>query len=478
MTRKIAGTLLLLFAALLGHAQDADRPDVLFIAIDDLNDWVGVLGGHPQAKTPNIDALAARGMVFANAHATAAICNPSRTSLMLGLRPSTTGIYENDPSWLDREHLADLPTIPRYFRDHGYRTLGAGKIYHAHTYRIDAFSGYQDARAWDAFYPSFERQLPDEVGPPVRPANGNPINIGFDWSHVVADDRAMGDGQVAAWISERLLEPTDRPRFVAAGIYRPHLPWYLPQAYYDAHPLPDIVLPTVLENDLDDVSEIGREFEQGGFMPPRDIHEWVVEADKWAEGVQAYLASVTFADAMVGQIVDALDRSGRTGNTIIALWSDHGWHLGEKQRWRKHTLWEESTRVPLIFVAPGVTVPGSRSERTVSLLDLFPTLAELAGIETPGHLEGTSLVPLLEDPDLEWNRPAISTHHFGNHAVRTERFRFIRYYDGSEELYGHDTDPNEWHNLADDPDYAEVIADLASWLPPEEAPDLRYVDEP
>ena len=478
MTRKIAGTLLLLFAALLGHAQDADRPDVLFIAIDDLNDWVGVLGGHPQAKTPNIDALAARGMVFANAHASAVICNPSRTSLMLGLRPSTTGIYENESNWLDHQHLAELPTIPRYFRDHGYRTLGAGKIYHAHTYRIDAFSGYQDARAWDAFYPSFERQLPDEVGPPVRPANGNPINIGFDWSHVVADDRAMGDGQVAAWISERLLEPTDRPRFVAAGIYRPHLPWYLPQAYFDAHPLPDIVLPTVLENDLDDVSEIGREFTQGTFMPAVDIHEWVVEANKWAEGVQAYLASVTFADAMVGQIVGALDSSSRAGNTIIALWSDHGWHLGEKQRWRKHTLWEESTRVPLIFVAPGVTAPGSRSERTVSLLDLFPTLADLAGIETPGHLEGTSLVPLLEDPDLEWNRPAISTHQLGNHAVRSERYRYIRYYDGSEELYDRDTDPNEWHNLADDPDYAEVIADLASWLPPEEAPDLRYVDEP
>ena len=478
MTRKIAGILLLLFTALPGHAQDADRPDVLFIAIDDLNDWVGVLGGHPQAKTPNIDALAARGMVFANAHASAAICNPSRTSLMLGLRPSTTGIYENEPNWLHHEHLADLPTIPRYFRDHGYRTLGAGKIYHAHTYRIDAFSGYQDARAWDAFYPSFERQLPDEVGPPVRPANGNPIHIGLDWSNVVADDRAMGDGQVAAWISERLIEPTDRPRFVAAGIYRPHLPWYLPQAYFDAHPLPDIVLPTVLINDLDDVSEIGREFEQGTFMPPLDIHEWVVEADKWAEGVQAYLASVTFADAMVGQIVDALDRSGRAGNTIIALWSDHGWHLGEKQRWRKHTLWEESTRVPLIFVAPGVTAPGSRSERTVSLIDLFPTLAELAGIETPGHLEGTSLVPLLRNPDLEWNSPAISTHHFGNHAVRNERYRYIRYYDGSEELYDHDADPNEWHNLADDPDYADAKAELASWLPSEEAPDLRFVDEP
>ena len=477
MKSKIANVLLLLLAALPGHAQDADRPDVLFIAIDDLNDWIGVLGGHPQARTPNIDALAARGMLFANAHAPAAICNPSRTALMLGLRPSTTGVYENDPNWLDHEHLADLPTIPRYFRNNGYRTFGAGKIFHAHTYYAGAFTGYQDARAWDDYYPSFERQLPDEVTPPDRPANGNPISIGFDWSHVVTDDRAMGDGQVAAWISERLLESTDRPRFVAAGIYRPHPPWYVPQAYFDAHPLADIVLPTVLENDLDDVSEITRTFVQGSFMPPLEVHEWVVAADMWAEGVQAYLASVTFADAMVGHILDALDRSGRAGNTIIVLWSDHGWHLGEKQRWRKQTLWEESTRVPLIFVVPGMTAPGSRSGRTVSLLDLFPTLAELTGIDTPGHLEGTSLVPLLEEPDAEWNRPAISTHHFGNHAVRSERFRYIRYNDGTEELYDHDADPNEWHNIAADPDYAEVKAELATWLPTEDTPDLRYVDE-
>ena len=477
MRNSLAIVLLLATTALGVHAQDADRPDVLFIAIDDLNDWVGVLGGHPQAITPNIDALAARGLVFTNAHAPAAICNPSRTALMLSLRPSTTGIYENDPSWLDHEHLADQPTIPRYFRDHGYRTLGAGKIFHAHTYSMDAFKGYHDARAWDAYYPSFERQLPDEVGPPDRPANENPITINFDWSHVVADDRAMGDGQVAAWISERLLDSTDGARFVAAGIYRPHPPWYVPQAYFDAYPLPDIVLPTVLENDLDDVSEIGREFTQDSSMPPLDLHEWVVEADKWAEGVQAYLASVTFADAMVGQIVDALDRSGRADNTIIVLWGDHGWHLGEKLRWRKQTLWEESTRVPLIFVAPGLTAPGSRSERAVSLLDLFPTLAELAGLDVPEHLEGTSLLPLLENPDAAWDRPAISTHHFGNHAVRSERFRYIRYNDGSEELYDHDADPNEWHNLADDPDYADAKVELASWLPTENAPDLRPEEE-
>ncbi len=371
----LAAALVLLVPALPIHAQDVDRLDILFIAIDDLNDWVGVLGGHPQAQTPNIDALAARGMLFTNAHSAAAICNPSRTALMLGLRPSSTGIYQNDPSWLDHEHLADLPTIPRHFREAGYQTFGAGKIFHAHTFYASAYSGYNDPRAWDDFYPSFERQLPDEVGPHERPANDNPHSTSdFDWSPVVTDDRAMGDGQVAAWIAEQLLAPADGPRFVAAGIFRPHLPWYVPQSYFDAHPLKDIVLPTILENDADDVSEIGREFTETSNMPPMGLHEWVVETDKWAEGVQAYLASVTFADAMVGQIIDALDRGGRAANTIIVLWSDHGWHLGEKLRWRKQTLWEESTRVPLIVIAPGLTTPGTRSARTVSLLDLFPTL--------------------------------------------------------------------------------------------------------
>ena len=479
MRRKLAATALLLAATLPAYAQDEDRPDILFISIDDLNDWVGVLGGHPQAITPNIDALAARGLTFTNAHTVAAICNPSRTALMLGLLPSTTGIYENDPSWLDHEHLANLPTIPRHFREAGYRTLGAGKVFHSHTYFPGAFAGYNDPRAWDNFYPSFERQLPDEVTPPMRllPVNENPFTSSFDWSVVVADDQAMGDGQVARWSAEQVLAPGDDPRFVAVGIYRPHPPWYVPQRYFDLYRLEEIVLPTAPPSDLDDVSDVSYDFAQTGFMPPMEIHQWAVEENKWAEGVQAYLASVSFADAMVGQVIDALDRSGRADNTIVVLWSDHGWHLGEKLRWRKHTLWEESTRVPLIVVAPGVTTAGSRSSRAVSLLDLFPTLAELAGIEAPENLEGTSLVPLLMNPDAEWNRPAISTHHFGNHAARSERYRYIRYHDGSEELYDHDTDPNEWHNLADDPDYADVKSELAAWLPTDNAPDLRFADE-
>ena len=456
------------------HAQDEERLDVLFIAIDDLNDWVGVLGGHPQAKTPNIDALAERGISFTNAHSVAALCNPSRTALMLGLRPSTTGIYGNNPSWMDVEGLAELPTLPRFLRERGYRTYGAGKIFHAATFREPLFSGYNDPAAWDAFYPSLGRQLPDEVGPPERPANGNPIDYRFDWGPVVVDDRAMGDGQVVAAAERRILAGGNGPRFVAVGIYRPHLPWYVPQKYLDMHPLDQIELPAVLESDLDDVPLIGQQFQQNSFLPPMDLHRWVVAADTWRDGVQAYLASVSFADAMVGRVLDALEQSGRADRTIIILWSDHGWHLGEKLRWRKTTLWEESTRVPLIVVAPDVTTPGSRSARTVSLIDLFPTLTELLGIEAPSYLEGTSLVPLLEDPDAPWDYPAISTFGFGNHAVRTEQFRYIRYSDGSEELYDHETDPNEWTNLAADPTYAGVKAELGELLPRENAPDAYY----
>ena len=456
------------------QAQDADRPDVLFIAIDDLNDWVGVLGGHPQALTPNIDALAARGMLFTNAHAPSALCNPSRTAIFTGLAPSTTGVYGNAPDWRTVERLEGIATIPKYFREHGYRTLGAGKLFHAHSYSVAGFSGYNDLTAWDAFYPSLDRQLPDEITPLDRPANGNPFTRNIDWAGLVTEDSAMGDGQVVGWGQQQLTAPGDEPRFVAVGIYRPHPPWYVPQKYLDLYPLEDIELPRVLETDLDDIPAAALLGAYSGNMPPMGLHEWIVAADLWQEGVQAYLASISFADAMVGRLLDALDRSGRADNTIIVLWSDHGWHLGEKLRWRKSTIWEESTRIPFIVVAPGITTPGSRTDEVVSLMALYATLTELAGLETPGHIEETSLVPLLRDPELSWDHVALSTFGFMNHAVRSDRYRYIRYADGSEELYDHETDPQEWINLAANPDFSAIKSRLARRLPGENAPDAYY----
>ena len=244
--------------------------------------------------------------------------------------------------------------------------------------------------------------------------------------------------------------------------------------YFDLYSLEDLELPRVLETDLDDVPAAALQDAYFGNMPPMRLFEWMIAANLWREGVQAYLASVSFADAMVGQLLDALERSGRADNTIIVLWSDHGWHLGEKLRWRKSTLCEESTRVPFIIVAPGITTPGSQTDEAVSLMDLYPTLTELADLEIPAHVEGTSLVPLLRDPDAPWEPVALSTFGFMNHAVRGDRFRYIRYADGSEELYDHETDPQGWINLAADPDFSDIKSQLAEWLPSENAPDAFY----
>ena len=455
------------------HGQPSPPPDVLFISIDDLNDWVGPLDGHPQAKTPNMDRLAERGMVFTNAHSTSAMCNPARTALMTGLSAATTGVYVNQPDWRTMDVFQDIRTLPGHFQDAGYTTLGAGKLFHSSTFNAWAYYGYNDTTAWDAYYPSLERQIPDEIRPHDLPANGNPLTVRVDWAPIFADDRAMGDGQVAAWSVRQLLTETDGPRFDAVGIYRPHLPWYLPQEYFDLYPLDTVELPPVLENDLDDISEIAR-MQGAATGLPMDVHEWALEAGVWKDGVQAYLASVSFADAMMGLVLDALERSGRQENTIIVLFSDHGFHLGEKARWRKQTLWRETTRIPLILVAPGVTQAGSRSDVPVSLLDIYPTLTELAGLPTPQHMEGVSLVPLLDDPEATLDRKAVvTTYGYRNHAVSSDRYRYIVYSDGSEELYDLETDPHEWTNRAADPALADVRAGLREWLPQHDEPDAR-----
>jgi len=456
-------------------APATEVPDVLFISIDDLSDWIGPLDGHPQTITPNLDRLAAMGITFTNAHVPATVCNPSRTAIMTGIRPSNSGVYENGTDWRKVERLQGIPTIPRYFRDAGYKTTGAGKLFHSSTYNPWAFFGYNDTTAWDDFFPSLARQLPDEVGPPKRPANGSPYSPNFDWSAVATTDMAMGDGQVVNWSIQNIVAEGSAPRFNAVGIYRPHPPWYVPQKYLDMHPLDDIILPPVIDDDLADIPEIAFRGGQEGGVPPMGIHDWILEDTeniRWKEGVQAYLASISFADAMLGHLLDALEQSGRAENTIIVLWSDHGWHLGEKSRWRKATLWRESTRVPFIVVAPGVTQPGSRSATTVSLMDLYPTLVELAGMDVPDHVEGVSLVPILRNSSTPSERRAVSTNGFKNHAVSGERYRYLRYSDGSEELYDILLDPHEWKNLAADPAMAATKAELAEWLPTHNEPDV------
>jgi arylsulfatase A-like enzyme len=426
------------------HGDAAGKPNVLFIAVDDLNDWVSCLGGHPDCRTPNIDRLAARGVLFERAYCAAPACNPSRTALLTGIRPSTSGVYVNMNKL--RASLPDAVTLPQLFMAGGYRVVGGGKIFHG---------GQNDASSWHEYF----RQGGDPK-PESLPANGIANTAHFDWGPLAAGDEQMSDHRVVSWAVEQLNRKHDAPFFIACGISRPHLPWYVPQEYFDRYPLQSVTLPTVNENDLDDVPPVGRRMAR-----PGGDHRKVVESENWRRAVQGYLASIAFADAQVGRLIDALDASGHANDTIVVLWGDHGWHLGEKLHWRKFSLWEEACRAPLVILAPGVTSPGGRCPRTVSFIDVYPTLADLCGLERGEHLEGTTLRPLLEDPDAAWDRPAITTHGKDNHAVVNERYRYIRYADGTEELYDHQTDPLEWENVAGDLKYSATKAELAKWLP-------------
>ena len=451
----------------LSQAVALERPNVLFIAIDDLNGWIGAFGEHPQAKTPHIDRLAARGVLFSNAHCAAPACNPSRKAVMTGLRPSTSGVYVNQQDWRESKRLKDVITLPEHFRNHGYETRGGGKLYHAASLNVKGFTGLLDAEPWDEFFPSKEKQLADEVVPDEFPSNGiSEFYKGFfDWAALEIEDAEMGDGKVVAWAEEQLTQERDEPIFLAVGIYRPHIPFYTPRSYFDEHgSADDIVLPRIAEDDLGDVPEAGQS------MARRNWHEWMMEEEgRWREFVRAYLASATFADAMVGRLMDALDQGPMRDNTVVVLWSDHGYHLGHKEHWEKFALWRQASRVPLIFAGPGIE-GGGVCDRPASLLDIYPTLIELCGLGDGGRLDGESLFPFLSEPGADEDRMVVVTHGPGNHAVQSRDWRYIRYKDGSEELYDHRSDPDEFTNLAPLPEHRNVMDEHAAALPTVEEP--------
>lgn len=430
-------------------ADAAKPPNVLLIAIDDLNDWVGCLNGHPQARTPHIDALAHRGTLFTNAHCQAPICNPSRTSVMLGLRPSTTGIYRNSPWFRSTKRNRDRITLPQYFREHGYETLTTGKIYHGS--RVDeasfAIVGPRPG----------QRQKIDER---LVQIEGTRSGL-WDYGPQSYAEEKFGDFVDTSWAIEQLQGKRDKPFFLAVGLYRPHVPWYAPQRFFEQHPLSNVKLPVVRDDDRADLPEAAIELTSN---PTPPSHAWFVESGQWSAAVQAYLASTSFTDAQVGRLMAALDASPYAENTIVVLWSDHGFHLGEKQRWAKQSLWERSTRVPFIICRPGQR-EGRHCAKPVQLLSIYPTLITLCGLPMRDDLEGVDVSPLLDDAAANWDRPAITTYQRNNHAVRSEHYRYIRYADGSEELYDHRHDPNEWHNLASDPEHKEILSDHAKWLP-------------
>jgi arylsulfatase A-like enzyme len=433
------------------------KQNVLFIAIDDMNDWIGCLNGHPNTITPNLDRLAASSVNFTSAHCAAPLCNPARAAIMTGRRPSSTGVYLNTQPYHGSKALNGVVTMNQHYKNNGFLTLGCGKIYH------NTLGPFADNDGWHE-YPKLDDKGLRLSG--EKPIAGAAAMAHFDWGPTETGDESMHDFHTAEWISKQLSTKRDQPMFLACGFAKPHLPWYVPKKYFDMHPLDRIQLPVVKEDDLDDVPAIGRKFAHAS-----GDHARVTKAEAWKKGVQAYLAAITFADAMIGRVLRALETGPHAKDTAIVLWSDHGWHLGEKLHWRKFTLWERSTRNILMVSAPGVTKPGGVCERPVSMMDLYPTLMDLSGLKAPGGQDGESLMRWLKDPKAPKSTPALTTYGFGNHAARSERWRYIRYSDGGEELYDRAKDPNEWTNLASKPELAAVKSEHAKWLPKQNEPD-------
>lgn len=428
----------------------ASRPNVLLIAIDDMNDWVGCLDGHPDASSPHLDRLAGRGVLFTNAHCQAPICNPSRTSIMYGLRPSTSGVYMNSPRPWTVPALQDRVTLPRHFAANGYRTFTTGKIYHG--------SGLPPGD-FDVVGPRPGQRLKiDSRLVPVAPGGASGL---WDFGAQDYDEKLFQDHADATWAIEQMAKLGGEPFFMAVGFYRPHVPFYAPTRVVNEIPLDEIDLPEVKEGDRDDLPPIVDEVTAA---PAAPRHSWFVESGRWKEAVQAYLACIRWTDEQVGRLLDALDAGPHKDNTIVVLYSDHGFFLGEKERWAKQSLWERATRVPFIISAPGMS-QGTPCARPAELLSIYPTLIDLCGLPKRDGIEGVSLKPLLENPRADWPHMAITTHGKDNHAVRTETHRYIRYRDRSEELYDLRKDPHEWSNLAGNESLSGLKHDLAGFLP-------------
>ena len=431
-------------------AVGAKPPNVLFIAVDDLNDWVGCLGGHPQTQTPNIDRLASRGMLFTNAHCQGTMCNPSRISLLWGRRPSSSGFYDNHYHVSkEREFLRGHVSLPKHFAASGYKTLTAGKVFHGGTPEQSQIVGPRPGQWRKGFDQIVHKKT-------------KTWHRTWDFGPQDYEETKFTDHVTATWVAEQLGAKHEQPFFLSCGFYRPHVPFFPPRRVYES--FKEVQLPLVDENDWSDLPDAARRVTLSN--PKIPTHEWMRENNRWRQAVQAYLACVRWTDEQLGRVLDALDKGPHARNTIIVLFSDHGYHLGEKQRWSKFSLWERTTRVPLIISVPG-GVKG-KCDQPVELLSLYPTLVDLCGLPANTKLEGVGLRALLENPGAAWEHVALSTLGQNNHAVRDRRWRYIRYADGSEELYDHKNDPNEWRNLAAKdplPEHATVIKRLKARLP-------------
>jgi arylsulfatase A-like enzyme len=466
-------------------AAGAVRPNILFIAIDDMNDWAGFLDTHPQVQTPHMDTLATQGVSFTNAHVPAPICGPSRTAIMSGLWPTSNGIYTNAINY--RRQMPHLVSLPEYLRQNGYYTMGVGKIFHTGEHAIPegAFDEYgfrgSSGSPFTKEELSLEKQAPFnriiKNGKEYRlPLNGFPADRHwrstntFDWGPVDVPDEEYSDTQKTNWAIEKLRESHEKPFFLALGFDRPHQPLYNPTRFHEMYPPESVVLPQTIPDDLGDVPRAGKEY---ALAPNTSgLHRTVAEYGQWKNAVSSYLASISYVDDLVGNVMAALEASPYADNTLIVLWSDHGWHLGEKEHWGKATGWYRSTRIPFLIVPPRNQPPEgfephSESARPVNLLDLAPTIADFGGIPMRKEWQGKSLVPLVADPDSEWQPYTHTTFGRGDHTITTERYQYLHYFDGAAELYDIQNDPDEFVNLANDPAYADVIEKLRQFVPDE-----------
>ena len=455
--------------ALLQPVIAGDRPNVLFIAVDDLNDWVGAFGGHPLAQTPNLDRFAEEGaVVFQNAHCPGPVCGPSRSAILSGFMPNTTGVYGNSTNMLGSEYVQKYATLPEYFSRNGYNSLSRGKISHAHYTKNGADRGQWMYDHWEptsgstnlikeSFTSRDQNLIKGQPGPPSEFTKGN--GSPFSWGVAGAETEETSDYQTALWAAKQLQADHDKPFFLAVGLSKPHLPFYSPQEFWDLYPEGGDYAPEIREDDLDDILNAGGK----PSARPTPDYLWLKQNGLINECARAYLACLSYADHCLGVIFDGLRESPHADNTIVIFWGDHGWHLGEKLRYRKGYLWSESTRAPMMVRLPEMT-ERQDCERPVNLIDFYPTLIELCGVPEKPELDGRSFVPLLMAPDQEWI-PTVTVAGKGNASVHDERWNYIRKADGAEELYDLKSDPMEWTNLASIPEHATVKATLRKYYP-------------
>ena len=439
---------------------DAKKMNVLFIAVDDMNNDLGCYG-HPLVKSPNIDRLAAQGVRFDRAYCQFPLCSPSRSSLMTGLRPDTTRVF--DLQYRFRQGLPGVVTLSQCFGQAGYYAARVGKIYHYGNPGDIGTSGLDDPQSWQEFYNPAGRDKtalePEIVN--YTPKRGLGSSMSF-LADKTGRDEEHTDGKVATQAIELLEKHKSEPFFLAVGFYKPHCPYVAPQKYFDLYPLEKITLPAV-------AADFEKNAVPAALASTKPWPYYGVTPDQARENKQAYYATISFVDAQIGRVLDALDRLGLRDITTIVFWSDHGYHLGGHGLWAKQSCFEESARVPFIIAPPAAKSAGKVCARTVELIDIYPTLADLAKVAAPKDLQGASLRPLLDDPASKWNRPAytqVQRGGFPGHSVRTERWRYTEWDGGAKgtELYDYSTDPQELKNLASSPENAATVAELKALL--------------